>query len=75
MYGVETDPVKSNNGNVTIRYVSVDEVHELPELKYTNINGEDGEVESVKWINIRDITGVDRWFALLRRVVEGLPEK
>lgn len=55
LYGVETDPVKSNNGNVTIRYISIDEVSELPELKYTNINGEDGEVESVKWINIRDI--------------------
>lgn len=55
LYGVETDPVKSNNGNVTIRYVSVDEVQELPELKYTNINGEEGEVESVKWINVRDI--------------------
>ena len=55
LYGVETDPVKSNNGNVTIRYISIDEVSELPELKYININGEDGEVESVKWINIRDI--------------------
>lgn len=55
LYGVETDPVKSNNGNVTIRYISIDEVSDLPELKYTNINGEDGEVESVKWINIRDI--------------------
>ena len=55
LYGVETDPVKSNNGNVTIRYISIDEVSELPELKYTNINGEDGEVESVKWIHIDDI--------------------
>ena len=55
LYGVETDPVKSNNGNVTIRYISIDEVSELPELKYTNINGEDGEVESVKWIHIDDV--------------------
>lgn len=55
LYGVETDPIKSNNGNVTIRYISIDEVSELPILKYTNINGEDGEVESVKWIHIDDI--------------------
>ena len=55
LYGVETDPVKSNNGNVTIRYISIDEVSELPVLKYTNINGEEGEVESVKWIHIDDV--------------------
>ena len=60
LYGVETEPEKCNNGNVTIRYISFDEVSELPELKYTNINGEEGEVESVKWINVDDI-GNYKW--------------
>ena len=55
LYNVETDPRFCNNGNVTIRYYNIETCTKLPELKYTNINGEEGEVESVKWINIRDI--------------------
>lgn len=55
LLSVETDPQTCNNGNVTIRYITLKKVIELPELKYTNINGEDGEVESVKWININEI--------------------
>lgn len=55
LYNVETDPRTCNNGNVTIRYYNSEVCNALPELKYTNINGEEGEVESVKWINIRDI--------------------
>lgn len=55
LYNVETDPRTCNNGNVTIRYYNIECCTKLPELKYTNINGEEGEVESVKWINIRDI--------------------
>lgn len=55
LYDVETDPVKSNNGNVSIRYISIKEVKSLPELNYININNEEGEVENVKWINIKDI--------------------
>lgn len=55
LFNVETDPRYCNNGNVTIRYSNISFCTELPELKYTNINGEDGEVESVKWINVKDI--------------------
>ena len=55
LYNVETDPRTCNNGNVTIRYYNIEACNKLPELEYTNINGEEGEVESVKWINIRDI--------------------
>lgn len=55
LYNIETDPRFCNNGNVTIRYYNIEHCSKLPELKYTNINGEEGEVESVKWINIRDI--------------------
>jgi ADP-ribose pyrophosphatase YjhB (NUDIX family) len=55
LYNVETDPHTCNNGNVTIRYYNSEVCNTLPELKYTNINGEEGEVECVKWINIKDI--------------------
>lgn len=52
LFGVETEPEKSNNGNVSIRYIAYLYGTELPKLKYKNINGEEGEVEDVKWINI-----------------------
>lgn len=55
LFSVETDPLTCNNGNVTIRYITLRVVLELPKLKYENINNEENEVESVKWINIKDI--------------------
>ena len=55
LFNVETDPLTCNNGNVTIRYIMNRIVLELPKLKYENINGEENEVESVKWINIKEI--------------------
>lgn len=55
LFGVQTDPAKSNNGNVSLRYVAVLGSDKLPELKYENVNGEENEVEDVKWININDI--------------------
>ena len=55
LFNVETDPRYCNNGNVTLRYFNIAFCTKLPELKYTNINGEEGEVESVKWINVKDI--------------------
>ena len=55
LLSVETNPETCNNGNVTIRYISLNCVKELPKLKYENINGETDEVESVKWINIKDV--------------------
>ena len=53
--GVETDPEKSNNGNVSLRYYTIIESDNLPKLKYENINGELDEVSDVKWINIDNI--------------------
>lgn len=55
LLNVETDPRYCNNGNVTIRYITLRRTLELPKLKYENINGEENEVESVKWINIKEI--------------------
>lgn len=55
LFNVETDPLTCNNGNVTIRYITLRSTLILPKLKYENINGEENEVESVKWINIKEI--------------------
>ena len=72
LFDVETDPRYCNNGNVTIRYSNVEVCTELPELKYTNINGEEGEVESVKWINIRDINKYKWAFNHKKLIIDAL---
>lgn len=72
LFDVETDPRYCNNGNVTIRYSNVEFCTELPELKYTNINGEEGEVESVKWINVRDINKYKWAFNHKKLIIDAL---
>lgn len=73
LLSVETDPRTCNNGNVTIRYISLNWVKELPKLKYENINGETDEVESVKWINVKDVDKYQWAFnhgILIHRIME-----
>jgi len=72
LFDVETDPRYCNNGNVTIRYSNVELCDELPKLKYTNINGEEGEVESVKWINVKDINKYKWAFNHKRLIIDAL---
>ena len=72
LFDVETDPRYCNNGNVTIRYSNVEFCTELPELKYTNINGEEGEVESVKWINVKDINKYKWAFNHKKLIIDAL---
>lgn len=72
LFNVETDPRYCNDGNVTIRYSNIAFCTELPELKYTNINGEDGEVESVKWINVKDINNYKWAFNHKYVIIEAL---
>ena len=50
LYGIETNPVICNNGNVSIRYWTLN-----PGIELKTIKGEPDEVEEVKWINIFDI--------------------
>ena len=72
LFDVETDPRTCNNGNVTIRYYNLEFCSKLPELKYTNINGEEGEVESVKWINCKDIKDYKRAFNHKKLIIDAL---
>jgi len=72
LFDVETDPRTCNKGNVTIRYSNVEFCDELPKLKYTNINGEEGEVESVKWINVKDINKYKWAFNHKRLIINAL---
>ena len=72
LFNVETDPRTCNNGNVTIRYWNMNQYTELPKLKYTNINGEEGEVDSVKWINCKDINDYKWAFNHYNLIIEAL---
>lgn len=72
LFDVETDPRTCNNGNVTIRYSNLEYVSKLPELKYTNINGEEGEVESVKWINVNELNDYKWAFHHKKLIVNAL---
>lgn len=72
LFGVETDPRTCNNGNVTIRYSNLEYCLKLPELKYTNINGEEGEVELVKWINVNDINNYNWAFHHKNLIIDAM---
>ena len=72
LFDVETDPRTCNNGNVTIRYSNLEYVSKLPELKYTNINGEEGEVDSVKWINVNELNDYKWAFHHKKLIVNAL---
>lgn len=60
LFSVETDPKYCNNGNVTLRYASI--LDEMPVPNYVNINGEENEVENVKWISEDEIENYDFCF-------------
>ena len=54
-YEVETDPVTSNNGHVTLQYVaSIDKTNSIYNIKDLQ-GGEPNEVDEIKWINIHDL--------------------
>jgi ADP-ribose pyrophosphatase YjhB (NUDIX family) len=57
MIGVETDPNISNNGNITLRYLTTFTRAELPTIKsgLEAFGGETNEVAEAKWIRLSDI--------------------
>ena len=55
MFGVQTDPYKSNNGNVTIRYKAF--VGYQKQITAVDIKGgEADEVERIKWIPLDEVS-------------------
>jgi 8-oxo-dGTP pyrophosphatase MutT (NUDIX family) len=76
MVGVQTDPVKSNNGNVTIRFsafVGSDYLFEKAELNRNG--GEENEVDDIKWIPVDEIDMYDWAFGHEETIREVMPGK
>ena len=59
-WNVETDPKYCNNGNVTLRYIC--NMNSMKTPYYENINGEENEVEDLKWISEDEIDNYDFCF-------------
>lgn len=53
LFGVETEPEKCNNGNITLRYRTIVEKDELENIN--TLSGEENEVDEIKWIPINEI--------------------
>ena len=76
LFGVETDPEYCNNGNVTLRYITVleygkDNISTSMEA-VLNGEGEKNEVATIQWIPIKDIENYEWAFNHKRRIIEAI---
>lgn len=76
MVGVQTDPVKSNNGNVTIRYRKIIwKKLTSSELKIADRGGEENEVTNIRWIPINEIDNYQWAFGHESTIRKVMPSK
>lgn len=54
-YSINTDPIKSNHQNITIRYYSILDKNILHWSNFSKDHMEPNEVSDIKWIPIKDI--------------------
>ena len=74
MFGVQTDPYKSNNGNVTIRYKAF--VGFQKQITSVDIDGgEADEVERIKWIPLDEVGRYQWAFGHEKTIFEAAPSK
>lgn len=70
--GVETEPARCNNGNITIRYLALGRGGEFMNRTLQKPHGEENEVSSVKWIPLNEIDNY-KWafnhYDVLRRLL------
>lgn len=76
LFGVETDPAKSNNGNVTLRYITMleygkDDISTSMEA-VLNGEGEKNEVKTIQWVPLRDIDKYEWAFNHKTRIIEAI---
>lgn len=76
LFGVESDPIYCNNGNVTLRYITVleygkDNISTSMEA-VLNGEGEQDEVIRIQWIPIRDIDKYNWAFNHKNRILEAI---
>lgn len=76
--GVETEPGRCNNGNITIRYFALGHHGEFMKREFQKPHGEENEVSSVKWIPLNEIDNY-KWafnhYDILRRQVPDMLRK
>ena len=76
MVGVQTDPVKSNNGNVTIRYRKIIwKKLTSSELKIADRGGEENEVTNIRWIPLNEIDNYQWAFGHESTIRKVMPSK
>ena len=76
MVGVQTDPVKSNNGNVTIRFSAfVGSQYLFTKAELNGNGGELNEVDDIKWIPVDEIDMYDWAFGHEETIREVMPGK
>ena len=76
MVGVQTDPVKSNNGNVTIRFSAfVGSQYLFAKAELNKNGGEENEVDDIKWIPVDEIDMYDWAFGHEETIREVMPGK
>nr|DAN03419.1 MAG TPA: ADP-ribose pyrophosphatase [Bacteriophage sp.] len=76
LFGVETDPEHCNNGNVTLRYMTIlkygkDNVSTSMEA-VLNGDGEKNEVKTIQWVPVRDISKYKWAFNHEDRILEAI---
>ena len=75
MVGVQTDPYRSNNGNVTLRYSAiVGNDYGFQKNRLNENGGEENEVTEVKWIPLSEIDNYQWAFGhneTIRKVMPG----
>lgn len=76
--GVETEPARCNNANITIRYIAIGRGGEFMNRTLQKPHGEENEVSSVKWIPLNEIDNY-KWafnhYDVLRRLLPDMLRK
>ena len=76
LISVETDPIDSNHGNVTLRYSTfLGHVHDIPKQLLANTGAERDEVDGIMWVNVDYLHCYDWAFNHKKVIKKLMPNK